>query len=72
MYYYVCCPVCNQGLSAFVDRTTPGRYSCLPTMQNFPEASVGTEWSNDFGRRLYISGLKRKRQINIAIYSKFH
>jgi uncharacterized protein YbaR (Trm112 family) len=23
MYYYVCCPVCNQDLSAFVDPDNP-------------------------------------------------
>ena len=71
MYYYVCCPVCNQDL-CLSTRQPQGRYSCLPTMQNFPKLQSGTEWSNDFGGRLYISGLKRKRQINIAIYSKFH
>ncbi|HHU29123.1 MAG: hypothetical protein QM368_05035 [Bacillota bacterium] len=50
MYYYVCCPVCNQDLSAFVDPDNPREDTvvCLQC-KTFLKLQSGTEWSNDFG-----------------------
>ncbi|HHX74631.1 MAG TPA: hypothetical protein GX699_06985 [Firmicutes bacterium] len=61
MYYYVCCPVCNQDLSRFVDEENPREDSiyCIKC-ETALRLRYGTQYDADMGGEITLFWLERE------------
>ncbi|NLM45673.1 MAG: hypothetical protein GX200_02575 [Firmicutes bacterium] len=60
MYYYVCCPVCNQDLSRFVDEENPREdIICCIGCETTLRLRYGTQYDDDLGGEIMLFWLEK-------------